>query len=57
MWINSLCWLLYGVIISNDFMIIGPNALGLLLASLQLLLFLVFGLPQPADAKGGYLPR
>ena len=57
MWLNSLCWLLYGVMISKDLMIIGPNLLGLLLASLQLLLFLVFGFPPLVDVKGSYLPH
>lgn len=43
MWLNSLCWLLYGILIADDLMIIGPNALGLFLSTLQMLLFLRFG--------------
>lgn len=43
MWISSLCWTLYGYLKLNDPLVYVPNALGLLLASLQMLLFLIYG--------------
>jgi hypothetical protein len=45
MWVNSWCWLLYGLTIANDPVIIAPNALGVLFSSIQMLLFVVYGMP------------
>ena len=57
MWANSLCWLLYGAVVTNDIMIIGPNLVGLFLASLQLLLFVIFGLPQSPEVVPEHLAQ
>ena len=46
-WMNAFSWSLYGVLIANDPMIYGPNLLGLVLASIQMSLFVLFGLPPP----------
>jgi solute carrier family 50 protein (sugar transporter) len=43
MWLNSLSWMSYGLLISNDIMVYGPNAVGFILATVQLLLFVVYG--------------
>lgn len=51
-WMNAISWLLYGVLVANDPMIYGPNAFGLFLASIQLLLFAVYGFPN--DSRGNY---
>jgi uncharacterized protein with PQ loop repeat len=53
-WFNNLSWLLYGMLIIRDNMIIIPNTLGLVLASVQMGLFIAYGLPpkqlnKPAD--------
>lgn len=44
-WLNSLCWLSYGILVANDIMIFGPNGVGFALASIQMLMFTFFGLP------------
>eukprot|EP01041_Mallomonas_annulata_P014044 gene14044-29891_t len=44
-WMNSLSWLAYGVFIAKDPIIYVPNILGFLLASIQLSLFIIFGMP------------
>ena len=49
--LNAFSWSLYGVLIANDPMIYGPNLLGLALASIQMSLFVIFGLPPPAAPK------
>ena len=45
-WLNTLSWMLYGLIIAHDNMITLPNALGFVLASFQMSLFVVFGFPS-----------
>ena len=45
-WCNSLSWTAYGLFIANDPLIYGPNLAGLLLTSIQMLLFVVFGFPK-----------
>ena len=42
---NALSWSLYGTIEVNDPIVYIPNLIGLLLASIQLLLFVIYGLP------------
>jgi solute carrier family 50 protein (sugar transporter) len=49
-WMNAFSWSLYGILIANDPMIYGPNLLGLALASIQMSLFVLFGLPPPVIA-------
>merc|ERR1711871_224847 len=44
-WLNALCWVLYGTLIAHDVMIFGPNGLGLALASIQMLMFALYGFP------------
>jgi len=44
-WCNALSWFLYGSLIARDPMIYGPNGMGLGLASLQLILYGIYGLP------------
>jgi len=46
---NALSWSLYGLLVSKDPLIYGPNLLGLILAIIQLLLFVVFGFPSSID--------
>jgi solute carrier family 50 protein (sugar transporter) len=43
---NALSWSSYGVLIANDPMIYAPNAVGVVLASIQLSLFVIYGLPK-----------
>jgi hypothetical protein len=49
-WLNSLSWVLYGYFVAHDNLILMPNCLGLLLGSLQMALFVRFGI-APAAAK------
>lgn len=44
-WLNALCWFSYGILVAHDIMIFGPNGVGLALASVQMLMFALFGLP------------
>lgn len=44
-WFNSLSWLAYGIIVADDPYIYGPNLLGFVLSSVQLSLFIAYGLP------------
>ncbi len=46
---NALSWSLYGLLVSKDPLIYGPNLLGLILAVIQLLLFVIFGFPSTID--------
>lgn len=48
MWLNSLCWTSYGLLITADINVYGPNGIGLLLASTQLLLFIIYGFDTPS---------
>lgn len=48
---NSVSWLLYGLLVANDVLIWGPNVLGLGLASLQMILFFVYGTGGKAELK------
>lgn len=43
LFINAFSWMTYGTIIAADPMIYGPNIFNLMLATLQLLLFIIFG--------------
>jgi solute carrier family 50 (sugar transporter) len=47
---NSCSWSMYGLMVANDPMIYGPNLLGLALASVQMSLYLIFGLPPKTPA-------
>jgi len=43
MWLNGLSWTLYGYVIAqNDYYIIVPNAIGFIMATFQLSLFLIY---------------
>ena len=44
-WLNAMCWFLYGILVAHDVMIFGPNGMGLALASIQMLMFVLYGLP------------
>jgi solute carrier family 50 protein (sugar transporter) len=48
---NALSWFLYGSIEAKDPMIIVPNFVGLLLASVQMSLFAIYGLPKEQAAE------
>jgi solute carrier family 50 protein (sugar transporter) len=50
-WLNSISWLLYGVLVAHDILIYGPNILGFLLASIQMTLFATYGIEKPALRK------
>jgi solute carrier family 50 (sugar transporter) len=54
-WINTLSWMLYGIVVAKDFMIYFPNVCGFILASFQMLLFAIFGIPAESWS-GGYAP-
>ena len=43
MWLNSLAWSTYGLIIRGDSNIFVPNVLGFVVATLQLHLFVLYG--------------
>ena len=45
--LNSLSWSAYGLLVADDAMIYGPNLMGLFLSSIQMALFMIFGLPPP----------
>ncbi len=45
--LNSLSWSMYGLLISKDVFIYGPNLAGVFITSLQMLLFLRFGIQTP----------
>eukprot|EP01031_Cornospumella_fuschlensis_P038608 gene38608-46936_t len=55
-WGNALSWSLYGLILAQDPMIYGPNLAGLVLASVQMYMFVLYGLPPPTDTSKTYLP-
>ena len=44
-WLNALLWALYGSLVSKDIMVYGPNSLGFILASLQMAMYAIYGLP------------
>ena len=46
-WMNAFCWFLYGYLIVDDIMIYGPNSMGLLLSSIQMFLYIMYGFPPP----------
>jgi solute carrier family 50 protein (sugar transporter) len=50
-WLNSISWLLYGVLVAHDILIYGPNILGFVLASIQMTLFGMYGIEKPALSK------
>ena len=50
-WCNALSWSAYGLLVANDAMIYGPNLVGLALASVQMLLFVLFGFPKATSPK------
>ena len=43
--LNSASWSAYGLLVAGDPMIYGPNLIGFVLASIQMSLYLAFGLP------------
>ena len=43
--LNAISWLCYGLFVSNDIMVYGPNALGLVLASVQMAMYIKYGMP------------
>jgi solute carrier family 50 (sugar transporter) len=45
-WCNAFSWSMYGLLVAGDIMIYGPNLVGLVLASFQMLLFAIYGLPN-----------
>ena len=48
-WLNALTWLLYGTLIAHDVMIYGPNLMGFILASIQMMLFVIYGFPKSSS--------
>lgn len=53
-WGNAFSWSLYGLFVAADPLIYGPNMFGLLLATVQLSLFVVFGV-QSSSSDGHYV--
>ena len=54
-WCNAASWSVYGLLISKDVMIWSPNVAGLILATIQMFMFVLFGLP-PTKKKSPILP-
>ncbi len=54
-WCNAASWSLYGILISKDVMIWSPNVAGLILATIQMFMFVLFGLP-PTKKRSSILP-
>ena len=52
-WCNAASWSLYGILISKDVMIWSPNVAGLILATVQMFMFVLFGLPPNNRKKTG----
>ena len=52
-WCNAASWSLYGILISKDVMIWSPNVAGLILATVQMFMFVLFGLPPTNRKKTG----
>ena len=52
--LNALSWTLYGVIEVNDPILYIPNIIGLLLATVQLCLFVVYGMPSETVPETSY---
>lgn len=50
-WLNSLSWVAYGYFVARDPMILMPNTLGLLLGSVQMALFAVYGFHSESSSK------
>jgi solute carrier family 50 protein (sugar transporter) len=48
-WLNAIAWTLYGWITIHDPMVWGPSAIGTLLTSFQMMLFVIYGLPGKRD--------
>jgi solute carrier family 50 protein (sugar transporter) len=46
--LNSMCWSLYGLLIANEAVIYVPNLIGLAMTSVQMGLFMLYGV------HGGY---
>jgi hypothetical protein len=44
MWLNALAWTTYGLIIRGDINIFVPNLVGFVVATMQLHLFVVYGI-------------
>ena len=45
-WFNALFWTLYGGIVAHDGDVLIPSLIGLLVTSIQLFLFILYGLPS-----------
>lgn len=52
-WLNSCSWVAYGYFIAHDPMILMPNTLGLMLTTVQMSLFLVFGVSTASQQSIG----
>lgn len=50
-WLNSISWLLYGALVAHDILIYGPNIIGFLLATIQMSLFLIYGISTAPKKK------
>lgn len=46
----SLLWLIYGVILNNIFMVV-QNIIGLIICTVQLVLYVIYPKPQPGMKK------
>jgi uncharacterized protein with PQ loop repeat len=53
-WVNNFSWVGYGCFVTHDIMLILPNCLGAALASLQMLLFCVYGFDRPKQIPEGF---
>mmetsp|Transcript_19791 Transcript_19791/g.19902 ORF Transcript_19791/g.19902 Transcript_19791/m.19902 type:complete len:217 (+) Transcript_19791:42-692(+) len=50
-WLNAASWSAYGLLVAHDVMVYGPNLAGFVLASLQMMMFVIFGLPPRKQVK------
>jgi solute carrier family 50 protein (sugar transporter) len=55
--LNAMSWSSYGILIANDPMIYVPNIIGLTLATIQLSLFGIYGMPKETGAKQAVVLR
>ena len=51
---NALSWFLYGAVEAHDPMIYTPNFIGLMLATVQLCLFVIYGMPKAQTGLPSY---
>lgn len=49
--VSSVCWTLYGLIVTHDVKIVVPSIIGAVLASLQMFMFVLYGFGPPSRSR------